>query len=1395
MLLAYALAFAQRTGEVVADTKVHLYVAPARFLHDLFSVWSPTADLGHVWGGQYNGYLLPMAPWFAAGDALGLPVWVVHRLWLGTLLAVAALGAWAVAREFAGRSTPAVAAGVLYIVNPYVTVYANRTSVALLAYAALPWMLICVRRGLADPRGWRWPATGALVLALTGGGVNAAVTGWVLLAPALLVVYEVALRGRQGLWSWGWRSGLCLGLANAWWVVPLGVHAKHGLDFLPFTEQPGTIWGTSSLPEALRLMGFWTSYVGVGFGGHLYPFAGQGVLLFSDPIVLASLLVPGLILLSLGRTRSLPSVPFFALLVVAGLLAMVAGWPEGTPLRRGLTFVYNHVDGVRFLRTTYKAGPLVALGLAVMAAAALATFDGIRRTAVGTVGALLVVLAAWPLVTGRALERQLQFAVPRATQQQADQLGRTAASRSRAWVVPGQLFAFSRYGGTIDELLPALTDRPVTSRYIVPFADLRSTELQWATDALLTQERLVPGQLRPLLELQGVGDLVTAADRDRARGGNLGLAETVRQLRGQGLAGGRPFGPVGSTAAAPERLQGAVRTAQYTDRRLGGRMLTAVPRNPLTVIDGGATGLTGLAAFGALDPSHPYAYAPDLSRAQLQQAAATGATFVFTDGNRRQAFVAARQLGDRGAVLTVGDTVSQDGTMLNPFADAGADAQTVAVVRGVKRLDAPASPQVTQFPEHRPFAALDGDPATAWLADRVLAEDRHHLDVDFQRPRAVTAIDLLPYSDSRGLVKAVKVNGRRFAVRPGWNHLTLNLRRATGLSILIAEVQRPERASAGAGGIRELRIPGVSVTEALRTPRDLSAKLRGADLSRARIDLLLNRFTGPQPYVRGAVAGAAQAGLVRDARDPELQLRRIAELPDDRRAYRAEAWTRPAVTTSDAELDTLAGVTGDLRVDGSARYEGLPRHRASGAFDGGAPGSSPGAQGRDWIASWVGGRRAWLSWTWPRAHRLKRLRLTPPSVRVRRPTRVRLEVDGVGTPVLDVAPDGLVSLPTPLTGRTVRLTVVGARFPAGTPERLKQRRAVGIGEVRAAGLPRLDVPRGGALDLPCGAASVAVGRTRVDLGGTVPRAALDAGRPLPLSGCTRPSMGGTTTIRGLRAPLVVDQLRLDGPSPQGLTVVPADTTPAVVLRDGTLDGEGLRHAAIRVSSPSYLVFGQSYEAGWRARCDGRDLGAPRPLQGYANAWPLGAPGCRNLDITYSPQKAVDRALTLSLISAPFLLLLALWPRRRRRPAVAPDAPAAPDAVPVRLPPGRALAWGLLAGAVGGFVFALRAGVVIGPATAFILWRAVSDRALLWLAGVLLVVAVPLSYLLTSPTDDGGYDTAYATQHITAHWLAVGGLVALLFVLGRRLRTARAHAAGGRGSAPSAPRSRQTRGGW
>src|SRR4051812_30154899 len=90
--LSLLIALVQRPGLASSDTKIDLHVDPVGFLGDVASAWSSTGDLGHVQGGQYGGYLFPMGPFFALGHALGAAPWLVQRLWLGLVLALAVLG-------------------------------------------------------------------------------------------------------------------------------------------------------------------------------------------------------------------------------------------------------------------------------------------------------------------------------------------------------------------------------------------------------------------------------------------------------------------------------------------------------------------------------------------------------------------------------------------------------------------------------------------------------------------------------------------------------------------------------------------------------------------------------------------------------------------------------------------------------------------------------------------------------------------------------------------------------------------------------------------------------------------------------------------------------------------------------------------------------------------------------------------------------------------------------------------------------------------------------------------------------------------------------------------------------------------------------------------------------
>jgi hypothetical protein len=318
---------------------------------------------------------------------------------------------------------------------------------------------------------------------------------------------------------------------------------------------------------------------------------------------------------------------------------------------------------------------------------------------------------------------------------------------------------------------------------------------------------------------------------------------------------------------------------------------------------------------------------------------------------------------------------------------------------------------------------------------------------------------------------------------------------------------------------------------------------------------------------------------------------------------------------------------------------------------------------------------------------------------------------------------------------------------------------------------------------------------------TTDRASLNAGRPIRLRGCGRLSLpAGDVTLVG--SSIAGDRSTADpmsrgdsrGLTPVGLRVDGLKLTSAApdpIARAAVLDGGRVLDAGredhggrtgvkVDVQGPSWLVLGQSFDRGWRATCDGRDLGTPQVLQGYANAWPVDR-GCRTVTFAYASQRLADGGYVLSgLACAALLGLLAAGAWRRRRRGAAPPAPEPaplPDPPPARaLPLPVAVAIALPAAAVVGFSFGLRAGAVTAPLLALLLWRGVGDRALGWAVGALMGVVVPAIYvgvaLFGGEDILGGNSTQYGADRLGAHWVAVAALVLVVLLLWRTLAAAR-----------------------
>jgi hypothetical protein len=585
--------------------------------------------------------------------------------------------------------------------------------------------------------------------------------------------------------------------------------------------------------------------------------------------------------------------------------------------------------------------------------------------------------------------------------------------------------------------------------------------------------------------------------------------------------------------------------------------------------------------------------------------------------------------------------------------------------------------------------------------------------------------------------------------------------------IAITKVDQPSGDLLGGGGFREIRIPGMHVRQALRSPVIAGRALAGRDLRRTALTYVFERTTADMPFRRDRYTDSPQVELPENRQDPERQIGRVVFAPAAR-SYAVDAWVQPAVDAPDSAIDRLVGLRGPWRFDSSSRFQGEAGLRASSAFDGRADTA--------WLGTWTrpSDPYPWLAWTAPRTLTLSRLRLEMPRGPVRHPTLVQLSWAGGRTPPLRVAANGAVHLTSPARARSFRLTILRAGFPPGTTRRERATRAVGIASVTAPGVPTVHPQRAGGLRSRCGEVAVQAGGRRASLrvDGTI--GDLLAGRPLRARGCSGPLRlgAGVQRVRSMPGGFSLDLLRLSSPAPQ---VAPAPAGGGRVVDAGRMRDNGIDGAHVRLTGPSWLVLGQSYNEGWQASCDGRSLGEPVPIDGYANGWRAPA-SCRDVDFSFAPQDSVRSSRLVSAVVCGLLLALLVLGRvlngRATRAAAAPRAAGLwPDTrCGLALP--RAAALALAATVPLSLLFALRTSVLIFPTLTFILWRGVGARALTAVAAALLGIAVPLAYATSSIENQGGYDFDYSTDVMRGHWLAVAALVLLMAACGRALRDTR-----------------------
>ncbi|MEK9735876.1 MAG: alpha-(1-_3)-arabinofuranosyltransferase family protein [Candidatus Nanopelagicales bacterium] len=207
-----ALTFLQEPGRIAADTKLDLAVDPVGFLIRSLTMWEPLGFFGQLQNQAY-GYLFPVGPFFVLGDALGMPAWVVQRLWWSALLITAFLGATRLARLLGiRRASAGILAGLAYALAPRMITEIGVLSVEVLPFAVAPWVLVPLVMATQGRMGPRRAAALSGVAVLCAGGVNAVATAVLIPLGGFSVAHVVVSAGPSVLGGWGrWCSRHCGG--------------------------------------------------------------------------------------------------------------------------------------------------------------------------------------------------------------------------------------------------------------------------------------------------------------------------------------------------------------------------------------------------------------------------------------------------------------------------------------------------------------------------------------------------------------------------------------------------------------------------------------------------------------------------------------------------------------------------------------------------------------------------------------------------------------------------------------------------------------------------------------------------------------------------------------------------------------------------------------------------------------------------------------------------------------------------------------------------------------------------------------------------------------------------------------------------------------------------------
>jgi arabinofuranan 3-O-arabinosyltransferase len=1232
-LLAAAAVIGTDPGWFTPDTKPEVYLAPFRTLARTLSTWDPDPHLGQP---NFQTGLLPVSLAVSALDALGLPTWLLPRVWRTLLLLVAAWGAVRLFHLVAGERSSAagrVAAATVYLANPYLVV-AGATTPVLVPYALLPWLLLALARAVQAPASWRWPAAFALAFFLMTGMNAGVVAGFMCLAvPCYLVYLRLAERAS---WSRLARPTLrCAGLAllvSLYWLVPAAMAGETGEAVAAFTERPQEVASTSSYAETLRLLGFWVQY----FQQDGQPAMPGAAGYLTNPLVLvASFLLPVLAaasaLLARAKARALA-----VLLLAVAVPVMVGLFPPATPSPFGrlLAAAFERVPGAIAFRTTNKAGALVALAYALLlgfgAAELFRRSSPGRpwRAAVAAAVAVVLAVAMLPAWTGGLYP--VRYRVPGYWRQLAAEVD-AGPDDTRVLLAPGASNTAYRWGMEgPDDLNLSLFSRPSVVRTTVPNGSIEQANFLAALDLPLSTGSAEPRVVAAMARYLGVGEVVVRNDQRWEAFGGPRPSVVARRLAGDpalelvaayGRPGEHTVAPVSDFYPPAQAAEDAAVPPLQRHAVAGPRpVVRSEPARGVMLVDGDSFAIPSLVRLGLAGGEPPFRLLGSVTPAELAASLAGGARVVVSDSNRRRAWGSFRTGQNYSPTLRADQPLPS--STLTLFGDP--DTQTVTRLEGARSVTATGSGSLlTATPFGKPELAFDGDRRTAWTTGDFGGAVGQSITLRLERPVAVGAVTLRPVLSDPGVqIAGVRVRVDAGAVEvpvPAEPEVRVDVPDATTSSVTV-EVTQVRGVGLNPVGFWEIGVPGVEVRQVARLPRalrNLAAALSPAD--RARLD------AAPIHVVLARAAGEAGDRF----HDEERVLDRELWLPAAR-GFAVGGLAAAGPGLPDPVVDRLAGAPAAVEASSSSRFFDELGARASQALDG------------DPDSAWVPDGRGpgeWMELRLPgeRLDHVDVLQSVPKGlVGVDAITAAEVSVNG-GRPFLVNLRQGRTRVDFPATRvRRLRLTIDKVAGLGGQ---------VRVSELQAgrARIPAAPASRGlrGCVEL----ARVDGRPLRVALAGTVGE--LTAGEALPVRGCNGPLRLGAGDHRVRSGPgWLVDLLGFSAPAPSTRLAPPA---PPADLRVTESSRSGMTIRAGAAGGPYYLVVGQGYDRRWRATMDGRPLGPPLLLDGYSVGWRISDQHPHRFEVAFGPQQTATWSFVASAAGLVLVALLLVGRRPRRRP--------------------------------------------------------------------------------------------------------------------------------------------------